>query len=153
MASSAVPRTWTTRCPITTRRPPATCRKLLDVIHTEPAQSPPDKVRQLVWALLPTGRCSLEIVAQHLGIDRRTLHRHLQRDGQSFSEILDDVRCDLAIRYLTQHDRPFKELAELLGFSELSAFSRWFTRRYGCTATSWRRRGQQQGTVALVSSR
>jgi AraC-like DNA-binding protein len=125
-------------------------RKLLDVINTEPAQSPPEKVRQLVWALLPTGRCSLEVVAQHLGMDRRTLHRHLQRDGQSFSEILDDVRCDLAIRYLTQQDRPFKDLAELLGFSELSAFSRWFTRRYGCTATLWR---EHPGGVRLPPNR
>ena len=118
-------------------------QKLLEVLDTKRVQSSADRVRQLVSLLLPTGRCSIEIVAQHLGLDRRTLQRHLQRDGQSFSEILDSVRYDLAVKYLVHYDQPLKDLAELLGFSELSVFSRWFARRFGCTATSWR---QQQGS-------
>lgn len=113
-------------------------QKLLNVVNTQPVQSITDKVRELVWVLLPTGRCSVETVAQHLGFDRRTLHRHLQKEGQSFSDISDDVRSDLAIKYLSDYHRPLKDLAELLGFSEPSAFSRWFARRFGCTATSWR---------------
>ena len=60
-------------------------QKLLDAMGTQPIQSLTDKVRQLISVLLPTGRCSVEVVAQHLGLDRRTLHRHLQKDGQSFS--------------------------------------------------------------------
>jgi AraC-like DNA-binding protein len=122
-------------------------RKLLDVINTQPIESTTEKVRQLVWVLVPTGRCSIEIVAQHLGLDRRTLHRHLQRDGQSFSDILDSVRGDLAVKYLSQYHRPLKDLAELLGFSEPSAFSRWFNRRFGCTATVWRQ-NQRKSKVA-----
>jgi len=117
--------------------------KLLDVLDTEPAHSAPDQVRQLIRALLPTGRCSVDVVAQHLQLDRRTLHRHLQRDGQSFSGILDSVRSDVAIAYLNDRNRPLKGLAELLGFSEPSAFSRWFSGRFGCTATAWR---QREGT-------
>ncbi|NMG76440.1 helix-turn-helix domain-containing protein [Aromatoleum diolicum] len=113
-------------------------QKLLEVINTEPAQSPAENVRQLVWLLLPTGRCSVEVVSQHLGLDRRTLHRHLQRSGQTFSEILDGARRDLAVKYLSNSQRPLKDLAELLGFSEPSAFSRWFSSRFGCTATIWR---------------
>lgn len=124
-------------------------QKLLDVVNTQPAQTVTDKVRQLIWVLLPTGRCSVEVVAQHLGLDRRTLYRHLQRKGDSFSDILDSVRSDLAIKYLTDYDRPLKDLAELLGFSELSAFSRWFARRFGCSATLWR---QRQGNGTALSS-
>lgn len=113
-------------------------RKLLDVMDTEPVKSAVDNVRQLVWLLLPTGRCSVEVVAQHLGLDRRTLHRHLQKSGQTFSDILDGARRDLAIKYLSNSQRPLKDLAELLGFSEPSAFSRWFSSRFGCTASAWR---------------
>ncbi|CAG4883699.1 Transcriptional regulator, AraC family [Georgfuchsia toluolica] len=113
-------------------------QKLLDVINTQPTHSVTDKVRELVWVLLPTGRCSTEIVSRHIGLNRRTLHRHLQKNGQSFSDILDSIRSDMAIKYLVQYHRPIKELAELLGFSEPSAFSRWFTHRFGCTAKSWR---------------
>ena len=124
-------------------------RKLLDVIDTKPNQSAPDKVRELVSLLLPTGRCSLETVARHLGLERRTLHRHLQRTGQSFSDIMESVRSDLAVKYLSHYERPLKDLAELLGFSEPSAFSRWFARRFGCTATAWR---QTQAAVAAASA-
>jgi AraC-like DNA-binding protein len=124
-------------------------QKLLDVVNTQPVQTAGDKVRQLVFLLLPTGRCSVEVVSQHLGLDRRTLHRHLLRDGQSFSDILDDVRGDLAVKYLTQYHRPLKDLAELLGFSELSAFSRWFTRRFGCTASGWRQQRKESGEAQL----
>jgi AraC-like DNA-binding protein len=117
-------------------------QKLIEVIAPQHSQSVVEKVRQLILVLLPTGRCSLEIVAQHLGLDRRTLHRHLQRQEESFSDILEGVRSDLAVKYLIDYDRPLKDLAELLGFSEPSAFSRWFARRFGCTATAWR---DQQG--------
>ena len=48
-----------------------------------------DKVRQLVYELLPSGRCSVERMASSLGMDRRTLHRHLARDGETFSSIVD----------------------------------------------------------------
>jgi AraC-like DNA-binding protein len=113
-------------------------QKLLESMNTQPSQSIADKVRELVCALLPTGRCSIEVVAQHLGLDRRTLHRHLQKDGASFSELSDSVRSDMAIRYLTEQHRSLKDVAELLGFSEPSAFSRWFSLRFGCTATTWR---------------
>jgi AraC-like DNA-binding protein len=127
-------------------------QKLLDVIGTQPVQSPTEKVRQLLWLLLPTGRCSVEIVAQHLGLDRRTLHRHLQKHGESFSGILDGVRCDLAVKYLSHYDQSLNSLAELLGFSELSAFSRWFSNRFGCTATMWRQR-HRNGKAVSVDSR
>lgn len=113
-------------------------RKLLEVVDTEPVKSAGENVRQLVWLLLPTGRCSVEVVAQHLGLDRRTLHRHLQKDGQTFSGILDAARRDLAVKYLSNSRRSLKDLAELLGFSEPSAFSRWFSSRFGCTASAWR---------------
>ena len=125
-------------------------QKLLDVINTRPAESATDKVRQLIWLLLPTGRCSVQIVAQHLGLDRRTLHRHLQRNGQTFSDLLDSVRIDLAVKYLAHYHRPLKDLAELLGFSEPSAFARWFAKRFGCSATAWRQRHQQDASPELT---
>lgn len=117
-------------------------QKLLEAVNTRPVQTVGDKVRDLVWVLLPTGRCSVEVVSQHLGLDRRTLHRHLKKEGQSFSEISDHVRGDLAVKYLTEYHRPLKDMAELLGFSEPSAFSRWFVRRFGRTATLWRQNHQ-----------
>ena len=63
------------------------------------------EVRQLVLILLPTGRCSVENVARHLGVDRRTVHRQLERDGLTFSGLVNQARLDLSERYLAHPTR------------------------------------------------
>jgi len=113
-------------------------QQYLDSILEHPHATTADKVRQFVRALLPSGRCSIEQVAQHLGMDRRTVHRHLASDAETFSSIVDAVRVELATRYLTTTDRPLAEVADLLGFSGLSALSRWFSGRFDCSASAWR---------------
>ncbi len=97
-----------------------------------------DMVRKLVYALLPTGLCSVERVAQHLSVDRRTVHRRLEQEHTTYSGILAEARADLVIRYLENRERPLSEVAALLGFSSLSAFSRWFSGRFGRSVSAWR---------------
>ena len=113
-------------------------QQYLDSILKYPHSTTADKVRDFVRALLPSGRCSIEQVARHLGMDRRTVHRQLARDAETFSSIVDAVRAELAARYLTTTDRPLAEVADLLGFSGLSALSRWFSARFDCSASTWR---------------
>ncbi|MDD2545939.1 MAG: AraC family transcriptional regulator [Burkholderiaceae bacterium] len=98
-----------------------------------------ETVRQLIAALLPGRRCTSLQVASHLRMDRRTLHRHLAREGCSFSSLLDDVRLDLARRQIRDTDLPLSEVAGLLGFATPSAFGHWFRQRMGCCASDWRR--------------
>jgi AraC-like DNA-binding protein len=98
-----------------------------------------DAARQLVVALLPGGRCTADQVAQHLAMNRRTLHRHLLAEGESFSSMMQSVRSELALRQIRDSDRSMAELAELLGFSDASAFAYWFRRRFACTVSDWRR--------------
>ena len=64
-----------------------------------------DRVRQLIVLLLPRGLCRVEVVAQHLGVDRRTVHRKLQAEGTSFSALLEAERRELA-RALHRRHRP-----------------------------------------------
>lgn len=97
-----------------------------------------DKVRELILALLPTGHCTIERVAEHLLCDRRTIHRHLSDCGTSYSEILDSVRADMAIRLINDPSRSMPAVAELLGFSAQSALARWFKERFKCSITQWR---------------
>jgi AraC-like DNA-binding protein len=97
-----------------------------------------DKVRKLVYALLPSGMCSIDRVAQHLGVDRRTVHRRLAQDGTTYSDIVNEARAGLATRYIENRARPLSEVATLLGFSSLSAFSRWFGNQFGCSVSKWR---------------
>lgn len=112
----------------------------LESIREESKTALLEQVRQMIWMLLPTGRCSVEQVATHLGRDRRTLHRQLTLEGETFSSLLDQARAELATRHLASSDHPLSEIAGLLGFSELSAFSRWFSRHFSCSPSTWRAR-------------
>ncbi len=92
-----------------------------------------DDVRQLVLVLLPAGHCAVDVVAQHLGVDRRTLHRWLVKEGETFSGIVDAIRCELVARYIDEGTRSLAQVADLLGFSAPSAFSRWHKQRFDQT--------------------
>lgn len=98
----------------------------------------PEVVRRLVLALLPAGVCTVESVAQHLGVDRRTVHRRLLKEGSSFSSIHQEVRVELATRLAQAEGRSVTEIASLLGFSSASAFARWFNREFSCSVSEWR---------------
>jgi Helix-turn-helix domain len=66
-------------------------------------------------------------------------YKTLVSDAETFSSTVDAVRVELAAtRYLTTTDRPLAEVADLLGFSGLSALSRWFSGRFDCSASAWR---------------
>jgi len=120
---------------------PAIARQVqqyLDTVPPRPNATMRDSARECIYMTLPSGLCSAERVAKHLGVDRRTLHRHLAREGDTFSSLLDAVRAELATRYIGNRGRPLASVAELLGFSALSAFSRWFRSRFGCSVSQWR---------------
>ncbi len=114
-------------------------RRFLEQALSQSRTSTTDAARELVAALLPGGRCTADQVAQHLNMDRRTLHRHLQADGETFGSMMQAVRSEFAMRQIRQSDRSLAELAELLGFSGPSALAFWFRRRFGCTVSAWRK--------------
>jgi AraC-like DNA-binding protein len=105
------------------------------------------KVRELIAALLPTGRCSLDRVAQHLGCDDRTVQRWLAEHGKSFSEILNAQRAETVVRLIEDPNRSLPAVAELLGFSAQSALARWFKERFGCSVTQWRAGERPRSTL------
>ena len=114
-------------------------RRYLEEVVAQPAVMIDASVRQLVFTLLPSGRCSSELLARHLGIDRRTLSRRLAARGVTFSDILNTVRIELVQRHIKTEGRSLAETAQLLGFSGLPAFSRWFGAQFGESASQWRR--------------
>lgn len=83
------------------------------------------EVQQWILTLLPTGRCNADQVALHMGVDRRTVHRRLASEGSSFSKVLQETRKELLLRHLSDGHRLLSEIAPLLGFGSLSAFSKW----------------------------
>jgi len=115
-------------------------RRHLETLLAQSDSSMSETVKRLVLLLLPSGACSIERVAEHLGIDARTVQRRLASEGESYTAILDGMRANLAIRYIGNRGRPLSEVATLLGFSSLSTFSRWFGGYFGCSVSKWRAR-------------
>ncbi|WP_308114682.1 helix-turn-helix domain-containing protein [Rhodococcus opacus] len=111
---------------------------ILESIEASHEATTVNRVRELIEILLPTGRCSMERVAHSLGVDRRTLHRKLAAEGNTFSSVLDSVRAELAGRMVGNSRRSLIEIADILSFSSPSNFSRWFKTSFGCSPTAWR---------------
>ena len=100
--------------------------------------TPSDRVRGVLLELLPTGQCSIEVVAQKLAMSPRSLQRHLSRDGQTFQKILSSTRQDLASHYLKRSSFSGAEISLLLGFEDSSSFFRAFKSWTGDTPESFR---------------
>lgn len=97
------------------------------------------RVRELVADELGRGNPSADHIAARLHMSRRTLTRRLEQMGTTFKALLDEVRRDLAMRWLVTEDVRIAELAHRLGFSEPAAFHRAFKRWSGKTPAQYRR--------------
>ena len=127
-------------------------RRWLDLQLANLPEAPAQRARQIVRMLLPSGLCSVDRVAQHLGMHRRTLNRHLAPEGESVTAIINAVRAELAEEYLANSKRKLYEVAELLGFSSASDFSRWFRGQFGRTPSDWAAHYQKKKNRAARTS-
>lgn len=121
-------------------------RQYLDLLDPPEDTSVVGRVRDMIEALLPGGSCSATRIARSLGMDRRTLHRHLAQADETYTSVVDAVRADLAMRYIARDGRTLTDIAGELGFSDLSAFSRWFRRRFGQSPTAWAANERELGS-------
>jgi AraC-like DNA-binding protein len=67
---------------------------------------------------------TLDRMAASFGMSERTLRRKLVEEGMSFRDLLDRVRKDMSRLYFLENTRSLGEIALLLGYSDLSAFTR-----------------------------
>ncbi len=90
-------------------------------------------VENAMVPLLPHGKARAGEVARRLGLSPRTFARRLSLEGLAFSDVLADLRADLAERYLADTGVSISEIAWLLGYQEVSAFTHAFKRWTGKT--------------------
>lgn len=92
-----------------------------------------ERVRREIRHLLPSGRVSVEAVADRLRLSTRSLQRKLQQEGASFQDLLDTTRADLALVYLRDHKLSAEETSYLLAYRDPNSFYRAFSDWTGMT--------------------
>lgn len=106
------------------------------------------RVREEAATELRTGPASMKKTARRLGLGVATLRRKLEGEGTTYSDIVDDLRRELAEQHLTRGDLTISEVAFLLGFSDVRAFGRAFRRWTGSSPSEYRSKAQASGERA-----
>jgi AraC-like DNA-binding protein len=115
--------------------------------HSVRQQSIRTRVENAIVPRLPQGTMSIGNIANDLNMSVRTLSRRLAQEGATFSTILEELRSNLASRYLQDNDLTISQIAWLLGYSEVSSFAHAFQRWTGNSPTYARR---QISDAALI---
>src|SRR5690242_12926667 len=85
-------------------------------------------IRAAIVASLRHGDATLDSTARALRVSVRTLQRHLTRMGTSHRQIVAEIRLHMACRQLTESSKRLSDIAECLGYTNASSFSRSFVR-------------------------
>ncbi len=121
--------------PLTAKIMQETCDRILGEAKTSTGVA--GAVYQII-ASTPGHSPSMEDVAEQIATTVRTRNRKLHAEGTSFTQILDDVRCNMASEYLRSTKLTVEEISELVGFSEATNFRHAFRRWTGSTPARYR---------------
>lgn len=98
--------------------------------------------KDYIASKLPNEVPSLDQLAAILSISERTLQRRLMEFDSTFKQLVDEVKCDIALHYLVNTKLSFQHISDLLNFSEQSAFSRAVKRWTGNSPVAYRQKYQ-----------
>lgn len=101
-----------------------------------------EQVRRALRTAVPSGRGSETEIAELLSLSVRTLRRQLALQGTTFRRVLEDVRYEIARQLLASSQLSMTEIAEVLAYANLSAFTRSFRRWTGLPPATWRARNR-----------
>jgi AraC-like DNA-binding protein len=103
----------------------------------------PDILDRVMRVLVPSvlaGAPSLKGTADLLVMHPRTLNRALEKHGLSFRDAVNEARFEMASQLLRDTRVSVGSLAQILGYSEVSAFTRFFTGMAGLSPSEWKQR-------------
>jgi AraC-like DNA-binding protein len=106
------------------------CEQAISARATKPS-SFELSVENALALLLPHGEARANAIARKLGVSRRTLARRLASERLTFAGLVQRFKCDLAKRHLEDKTLSISEIAWLLGYQDVSAFTHAFKRWTG----------------------
>lgn len=114
-------------------------QKVQTTAGSAPVQSLPGKIQHYLMANSYLGISSLEDIAANFNISPRHLQRKLKDEGVKYQDLADGVRKSLALHYLESGEYRMKDISSMLGYNELSAFTRAFKRWTGISPVNYQR--------------
>lgn len=106
-----------------------------------PGEDVTSQVRGYLERILGNGSTDVGSVAGALGLHGRTLQRRLAAAGTTYSDVLDGVRREAALRHLAHSDLPLAQVAAVLGLADQSTLTRYVVRWFGKPPSRLRREG------------
>lgn len=100
-------------------------------------------VQMQIENFLQRGNHQVEVIAESLAMSKRSLQRLLADEGLSYSKMLAEVRQRLAVDWLETTEKSVSEIANDLGYTDSSNFSRAFRRQLGISPQAFRRNGEK----------
>ena len=113
-------------------------QKQVDQIESKHSDDFPEQVRRMLVSALPMGHTQAEQIAALFSIHSRTLNRRLAAYGTSFKKLADEVRYEISRQMLSTSDKEVRDIAEMLHYSDVNAFTKAFKRWSGTTPAKWR---------------
>lgn len=97
------------------------------------------RIKEVIRQALAIGDPSIDRVASYLSNNRRSFQRLLASHNLLHRDLLDDVRLEMAKHHLRYSNLPLTHIADMLCYTDLSSFSRFFTKNLGVTPSRWRK--------------
>jgi AraC-like DNA-binding protein len=99
-------------------------------------------LRATILVLLPMGAPSIRRAAMAENVSVRTLQRRLAEAGYTYSQLVEEVRCDRACHLVADPKARMCDISKALGFSDASCFTRAFRRWMGMDPRAYRHRAR-----------
>lgn len=114
-------------------------RKLIESVMSTERHNVAQQVEQSILLLLPSGLANIQTCSEMLSVTVRTLQRNLDSESASFSALLHKARAQLSTKYLSNPHTRITNVAEMLGYGSIGAFTRWHIQAFGITPSKRRR--------------
>ena len=114
-----------------------------ETIQVSRRRSLKEEVRDLIRKNLQTGKADIQQVVRFFPFEQRTLQRQLTQLDTSFSELLNEVRMEIAQDRLLNSDASIARLADSLGYRDQGSFTKTFKSQLGLAPMAWRRQARQ----------
>lgn len=109
------------------------------LLSTVPTDGFKESLCQLIQSLLPKQYPSLTIASEAAGVSIRTLQRRLEHHQLNYSQLVEQIRFDQAVKLLQDPTNQLIDIALELSYTDAANFTRAFKRWTGISPREFRR--------------